>query len=99
MELEASVGVGRTIDLVGRREGDVVAVEVEVSGRRMAESVEKLAASRAHRMLLVAASSEVLARARDVVRNRPSEERIEVVHAWSLVGSSSASPEKGPTHS
>lgn len=99
VELEASVGVGRTIDLVGRREGDVVAVEVEVSGRRMAESVEKLAASRAHKMLLVAASSEVLARARDVVRNRPSEERIEVVHAWSLVGSSSASPEKGPTHS
>lgn len=87
VEVEVSAGAGRTIDLVAAKEGNEVAIELEVSGRRLAESIEKLRASNASRKLLVGASSDVLGRAREILAGPRGASGIEVVHVWSLVAS------------
>lgn len=81
---EAGAGGGRAIDLVGRRGNRQVAVEVEVSGRRMEESLTKLRESSADRRVLACASAETLARARALVGSGEAQPPVEVLHVWGL---------------
>ena len=82
---EELVGGGRAIDLVARREGEVVAIELEVSGRRLEESIEKLEAFGATRCILACADREMLDRAREALQARGSPGGIEAHHVWSFL--------------
>jgi hypothetical protein len=82
---EASVGEGRAIDLVAEKDGNKVAVEVEVSGRRLDESLEKLRAHKAGRCVVACASNPLLDRARARLGDQHPGSDIEPVHAWSLI--------------
>jgi Holliday junction resolvase-like predicted endonuclease len=85
VRFEAPVGEGRAIDLVAERAGEKVAVEVEVSGRRLKESIRKLAAQKNCRRVVACASSTVLERARSWLDSESTGSDIELVHAWSLI--------------
>jgi len=84
VETEVAVGEGRTLDLVAHKGEDGIAVEVEVSGRRLPESIAKLAAHGAARRVLACASMEVLERARGLA-GAGQAPRVEVLHTWALI--------------
>ncbi|MDA8116079.1 MAG: DUF87 domain-containing protein [Actinomycetota bacterium] len=95
VETEVAAGEGRSLDIVARKGGDEVAVEVEVSGRRLADSVEKLGVHAAGRKVLACASTEVLTRARTLVASRGSP-AIQALHTWALVaGAKTNAPDAG----
>ena len=85
VDLEAPQEQGRTLDLVARRADAVVAVEVEVSGRRLEASLEKLRQTGASRKVLACADKGVMDRARALVTQPTSPTAIEVVHVWSFL--------------
>jgi len=82
VEFEVAVGEGRTIDLVASNSSSVAAVEVEASGRRMDESLKKLANADASVKLLACCDRRVMERARDLCA-RLGLSGIDVVHVWS----------------
>lgn len=82
---EVSAGEGRAIDLVASKNGERVAVEVEVSGRRLDESLEKLRTQDTGRCIVACASSSLLDRVRKRLADQPPGSGIEPVHAWSLI--------------
>jgi hypothetical protein len=83
--VEAPQDEGRTLDLTAQRDDALVAVEVEVSGRRLEASLEKLQASRASRRLLACADKSVLERAKELMARSSSPTTIETVHVWSFL--------------
>jgi len=90
---EAAVGEGRAIDLVAQKDGEKVLVEVEVSGRRLKDSIRKLVTSRATRKIVACASSSLLDRARTCLDAESIDANIESVHAWSLISNSGKEPQ------
>jgi hypothetical protein len=86
VEEEVRVGTGKTIDLRAIKEGQVVAVEVEASGRRLRSSFEKLAAVPAGKRLLVCCDRATVDRARAICADSQTEPPIEIRHAWSFLG-------------
>lgn len=84
VEAEVPCGSG-AIDLVATSEHERVPVEVEVSGRRLASSIEKLSTETGARRILACASRRMLERAQTRVREAGRSEEIDVVHVWSLL--------------
>lgn len=84
VSVEEELEGGRAIDLVARRTGEVVALELEVSGRRLEESIEKLKDFEATRRVLACADRAMLDRARNVVGYGGTSRSIEVCHVWSF---------------
>jgi hypothetical protein len=94
VEIEVAAGEGRALDLVARKGDEEVAVEVEVSGRRLADSVEKLGAHAAGRKVLACASTEVLERARTLVASGKWP-GVRALHTWALVGGGQEGGQRG----
>ena len=94
VETEVAAGEGRALDLVARKGDEEVAVEVEVSGRRLADSVEKLGAHAAGRKVLACASTEVLERARTLVASGKWP-GVRALHTWALVGGGQEGGQRG----
>ena len=93
VEREVPQEEGRTIDLVAQRADAVVAVEVEVSGRRLEASFEKLQRSAATRKLLACSDKGVMDRAKELVAQWSRPGAVEVVHVWSfLTGKDKSTP-------
>ena len=90
VEIESPVGNGRTIDLLAESETERIAVEIEVSGRRLDESVQKLKGVNVERRLLLSTNNEILERAREL---GPGIAGIEIRHVWSILGSVSPKSE------
>lgn len=84
--VEVPVGSGKTIDLRGVAEDKVVAVEVEVSARRLKSSIEKLAEAKADRKILVCCDRATLEKARALCTVNDESQTIETRHAWSFLG-------------
>lgn len=81
VETEVPIGEGRAIDLIGSKAGERIAVEIEVSGRRLGDSVEKLKNASANRRLVLCADHDVRRRAEALVADTPG---VEVNHVWSV---------------
>jgi hypothetical protein len=86
VKTEAAVGGGQTVDLRAVKDGRITLIEVEVSGRRLERSVQKLAAGDAQQRVVACASAAMLQRARRTVEASGSAAAVEVVHVWSLLG-------------
>jgi len=85
VNFETAIGGGQAVDLVAINGNMSVAVEVEVSGRRLDASLEKLGRAAGARAILACADNVVADRARQRVKADPGLAGIEVVHVWSLV--------------
>lgn len=82
---EAPCGEGRTLDLLAKDGTQVVAIEVEVSGRRLEASIEKLRYAGASQRLIACTDRDVIARARSLLAEQTAVDVIEVVHVWSFL--------------
>ncbi len=82
---ETPCGEGRTLDLVARDGTQLVAIEVEVSGRRLEASIEKLRHADASQRLIACTDRDVIARARALLEGQNAGDAIEVVHVWSFL--------------
>jgi len=85
---EAPCGGGKAIDLVADDGTENVAVEIEVSGRRLRESLNKLRATSASRKVLACSENSVADRARAMCRDGNFSDAIEIVHVWSFLAKS-----------
>jgi hypothetical protein len=92
VELEVPQDQGRTLDLVARGADAVVAVEVEVSGRRLEANLEKLRRVAASRKLLACSDKGVMDRAKGLMAESASTNAIEVVHVWSFLTKQKKTP-------
>ncbi len=84
VEVEYPMGEGQAIDLVGERDGERIAVEIEVSGRRLDASLQKLRRVTADRKIVACSDHGVRQRALRKVDEGGSDE-IEVIHVWGLL--------------
>lgn len=88
VQIEAPIGAGKTIDVIAVDGEDRHLVEVEVSGRRATESIQKLSEAHAASRTVLCADKDVQARVTELARPHPD---IAVRHVWSCLAQSSSS--------
>ena len=89
VKTEVPAGEGRSIDVEGVRGDMRILVEVEVSGRRLAESVIKLAGEEAAERIVACASPQLVERARTEISSNHPGGGVRACHVWSLLAEGS----------